>query len=202
MKTVILETSDVEMKIAEDVTVVRMLTGESAKQRVRIKVVEGVRLRFLTRYVAVRKAPVELDDRIEICARGAKIDYDCFGVLMEGAEKTLKFTLDFQAGATSSEGQEREEVLMLGKPKRNVSSPVILCNEPTISGSHGMTLGEMPEAGLNYLRARGLSEMEAQRLITQSRFQEAARINGTETLVLAKIAEMFDNSLMETPNEG
>ncbi len=154
-----------------------------------MKIVKPGKYRIVTRYLVTDSAPLQLEDKIEICSSGAEIDYDCFGVLTTDAEKTLKFTLDFKTGATNSIGHEREEVLLLGAPKRNVSSPVILCSDSTISGSHGVTLGETPRRELDYLTARGLSEWEAKSLIIRSRFAEAFK--------LAKTGDNWDNSLEE-----
>lgn len=154
-----------------------------------LKITKPGKYRIITRYLATTSAPLQLEDKIEICSSGVEIDYDCFGVLTAGAEKSLKFALDFKAGATDSVGHEREEVLLLGAPKQNLSSPIILCSDPTVSGSHGITLGEMPERELDYLRSRGLSEKAAKELIIRSRFAEAFK--------LAKLEQNWDNSLEE-----
>lgn len=176
-------------------------TGESAGQDpstivriiranpLHLKITRPGKYRIITRYFATDSVPLQLEDKIEICSSGVEIDYDCFGVLTAGAEKSLKFTLDFKAGATDSVGHEREEVLLLGAPKQNLSSPIILCSDPTVSGSHGVTLGEMPERELDYLRSRGLSEKAAKELIIRSRFAEAFK--------LAKLEQNWDNSLEE-----
>ena len=156
-----------------------------------LKITKPGKYRIITRYLATASAPLQLEDKIEICSSGVEIDYDCFGVLTAGAEKLLKFTLDFRDGATDSVGHEREEVLLLGPPKRNLSSPIILCSDPTVSGSHGVTLGETPKHELDYLLSRGLSRKEAQKLIIESRFREAVELTGREKDFKIELERIF-----------
>lgn len=180
-----------EQKIAESKrslqTIIRVIL-DGNYESLNLKLDKPTKLKIITRYIATKDNPINLDDKIEIASSGVEIDYDCFGVMTEGSEKSLKFTLDFKAPKTRlqtssrsgnspqttespSAGHEKEEVLLLGRPKKCLSSPVLLCSDSTISGSHGVSIGVAPEKSLDYLKSRSLSEKAAKKLLIKSRFK-------------------------------
>lgn len=151
--------------------IIRRIFLDGCNEGLSLKLDKPTKLKIITRYIATKDNPVSLEDKIEIASSGVEIGYDCFGVVAEDAEKSLKFTLDFKTGAKGSVGHEKEEVLFLGRPKKCLSSPIILCSDPTISGSHGVSLGATPEKDLDYLKSRGLSDRAAKKLLIKSRFK-------------------------------
>lgn len=170
-------------------TIVRLFLPGLPQEPLRLEIDKPTKIKIITRYLATPKNAINLSDHIIIKSPGVELDYDCFGVLAENAEKTLKFTLDFSGYETNSIGREREEVLLLGRPRKNLSSPTILCSDPTVSGSHGVTFGAVSENHLAYLCSRGLSDQAAKKMLILGRFRE--------TLMLAQSSTSSDNNLMD-----
>jgi Fe-S cluster assembly scaffold protein SufB len=92
------------------------------------------------------------------------------GALKDGAEKTMRQTIDFKTGASGSTGKENEKVLLLGEDIVNKSIPLILCTEEDVQGNHGAAIGSLDEEMLFYLESRGISKEEGERLMTYANF--------------------------------
>lgn len=103
------------------------------------------------------------------------------GVLADEAFKLFRGTIDFKKGASGSEGEENEDVLMLGEDAVNQTIPLILCGEEDVQGNHGATIGKPDEEVLFYLAARGIGEEEATTLLARAKIDAlSARIGNAE----------------------
>lgn len=91
------------------------------------------------------------------------------GVLADKAFKLFRGTIDFKRGASGSEGEETEEVLMLGEDAVNQTIPLILCGEEDVRGNHGATIGEPEEEVLFYMASRGIGKDEATALLARTK---------------------------------
>jgi Fe-S cluster assembly scaffold protein SufB len=98
------------------------------------------------------------------------------GVLMEEAQKTLRFTIDFKNGSAGSAGDEQEDTLLLSPDVINRTMPIILCQEEDVDGRHGATIGQLGEDLLFYMQARGIDEEEAKRIMIKARLESVARM--------------------------
>jgi Fe-S cluster assembly scaffold protein SufB len=104
------------------------------------------------------------------------------GVLMDEAQKTLRFTIDFKNGSAGSVGDEQEDVLLLGDDVINRTMPIILCQEEDMDGRHGATIGQLGEDLLFYMQSRGIDEEEAKRIMVKARLDSVARLIPDEAL--------------------
>lgn len=102
------------------------------------------------------------------------------GVLRDRAFKLFRGTIDFKAGAVGAEGEEKEEVLLLGEDVVNQTIPLILCAEENVQGNHGATIGRLDEELLFYLCSRGMSRDDAAEMITRARLDAVCRKIGDE----------------------
>ena len=98
------------------------------------------------------------------------------GVLMEEAQKTLRFTIDFKNGSAGSAGDEQEDTLLLSPDVINRTMPIILCQEEDVDGRHGATIGQLGEELLFYMQSRGIDEEEAKRIMIKARLESVARM--------------------------
>ena len=98
------------------------------------------------------------------------------GVLLDGAHKLLRGTIDFRAGATGADGEENEDALLLSEHAVNRTIPVILCQEEDISGHHGATIGQLSDDMLFYMQSRGFSEEEAKKLMIRAKIMRVANL--------------------------
>ena len=92
------------------------------------------------------------------------------GALLDNSKKIFRGTIDFKKGASGSEGAEEENTLLFHKNIKNISVPVILCEEENVSGKHAANSGKIDEDQLFYLMSRGLSEGEAKKLLLEAWF--------------------------------
>lgn len=117
------------------------------------------------------------------------------GVLEDQAFKLFRGTIDFKNGASGSEGEETEEVLMLGEDAVNQTIPLILCGEEDVQGNHGATIGEPDEDILFYMASRGIGKEAATALLAK------AKIEGLKAkLGNAALEEKVQNYLDEVTN--
>lgn len=97
------------------------------------------------------------------------------GVLRDRSFKLFRGTIDFKAGAVGAEGEEKEDVLLLGEDAVNQTIPLILCAEEDVQGSHGATIGKLDDELLFYLCSRGMSREAAAGMITRARLDAICR---------------------------
>ncbi|MCR5128320.1 MAG: SufD family Fe-S cluster assembly protein [Lachnospiraceae bacterium] len=103
------------------------------------------------------------------------------GVLFDHAQKVSRETLDFRQYCTDAEGDEEEDILVLGDDIVNKANPMILGEEEKVSGRHAVTIGKLSPEMLFYMQSRGIDEAKAQELMVRARIMEvAARIPDEE----------------------
>ncbi len=93
------------------------------------------------------------------------------GVLMDGAKKLFRGTIDFREGAAGSVGAEKEEVLLMGEHQVNKTVPLILCHEEDVEGNHGATISRVNEETLFYLASRGIDPDTAEQMISRAELE-------------------------------
>ena len=123
--------------------------------------------------------------------RATQSDMSVFGTLMDGAKKTYRGTIDFRKGCAASVGNEIEETLLLSPDVVNKSIPLILCDEEDVQGEHGATIGRLDENLLFYMKTRGVSEAEAQKMMARAKIARVAALLGDETEA-QKALDFFD----------
>lgn len=101
----------------------------------------------------------------------SKSEINAHGVLKDHAFKLFRGTIDFQTGAAGSEGEEKEDVLLLDDGVVNQTIPLILCAEEDVQGNHGATIGNLDEELLFYLESRGISKKEIYEMMARARLE-------------------------------
>ena len=96
------------------------------------------------------------------------------GVLMDNAVKVSRETLDFRQYCTGADGDEEEDLLVLGEDAVNKANPMILGEEEDVSGRHAVTVGRLSQDMLFYMQIRGIDEVKAQELMVRSRIMQLA----------------------------
>jgi len=125
----------------------------------------------------------QLDVNYIMNHQGAKSqsNIQAYGALGGKATKTFKGTLDFKRGAKKAKGTEEEYVMLLSPKAKNLSAPLLLCEEDDVEGQHAASAGKIDEEKLFYLMSRGLNENEAKIAIVNSLFNPIIdRIMDTE----------------------
>ncbi|BBF43112.1 iron-sulfur cluster assembly protein SufD [Lachnospiraceae bacterium KM106-2] len=91
------------------------------------------------------------------------------GILEDHAFKLFRGTIDFKKGAKGANGEEAEEVLLIGNDMINKTVPLILCEEEEVQGNHGATIGKLSEEVMFYLQSRGLKTEEVYTMIANAK---------------------------------
>lgn len=98
---------------------------------------------------------------------------DIHGALLDSSKKTFRGTIDFKKGAKAAKGSEGEYTLLFNKGIKNISAPLILCEEEDVSGSHAANSGRIDENQLFYMMSRGLDELTAKKTMIEAWFSPA-----------------------------
>lgn len=98
------------------------------------------------------------------------------GALAGKSSKVFRGNLFFKTGATESVGREQEFVTLLSKNAVSDSFPALMCSEDDVVGEHAASVGQIDVEKLFYLMSRGLSEVEARRLLVKASFEEVVGI--------------------------
>ena len=117
-----------------------------------------------------------------------------YGILKNNAKKSYKSTIDFKSGCTKAYGKEFENVLLLDDTVNSKSLPMLLCTEEDVEGSHSVSSGKVDSNQLFYLMSRGLSKIEATKLIIFSKFNTLLEKEKNEELK-SEIAELIEKEI-------
>ena len=113
------------------------------------------------------------------------------GILDDKSIKTFKGTIDFKENSKKSIGHENEHCLLLSNTCISKSLPILLCHEEDVDGAHSVSSGKIDTNKLFYLMSRGLTSMEAKKLIIKSSF------NAILTNVPEEIIDLINNKIDE-----
>lgn len=114
---------------------------------------------------------VDMNYVAEHIGRKTKSEIHVTGALLDESEKTFRGTIDFVRGSRRAVGHESEYNLLFSPKVRNRTAPLILCAEDDVEGQHAASTGKIGENTLFYLMSRGLSELEAKKLMIEAQFR-------------------------------
>ncbi|MCR4922638.1 MAG: SufD family Fe-S cluster assembly protein [Lachnospiraceae bacterium] len=130
-----------------------------------------------TAYLCIEDQQLDMNYYIGHEGKKTSCDLTVKGALRDNAVKSFRGTIDLKKGAKGAKGQELEETLLLSEKVKNNTLPVILCDEDDVEGSHGASIGRLSGDILFYMQSRGLSEKDAEILMTK------AKINSVRNLI-------------------
>ncbi|GKU23837.1 Fe-S cluster assembly protein SufD [Clostridium folliculivorans] len=110
---------------------------------------------------------IDINFKMTHIGKKTSSNIDVKGVLADKSKKTFRGTLDFKTGSSKSKGSEEEYVMLLSKNARNNSIPLLLCSEHDVEGQHAASAGKIDEDALFYLMSRGISELNAKKLMIE-----------------------------------
>jgi len=90
---------------------------------------------------------------------------DYRGILDDKAHGVFQGKITVQPDAQGIEGHQLNKTLLLSDTAEIDSKPELEIRADDVKCSHGATAGELDEAGLFYLRSRGIPEAEARQLL-------------------------------------
>ena len=87
------------------------------------------------------------------------------GVMTEGSAAIFNAIGKIEHGGTKANSEQESRVLMLSEKARGDANPILLIDEDDVTAGHAASVGRVDPLQVYYLKSRGLSEEEAQRLL-------------------------------------
>jgi len=87
------------------------------------------------------------------------------GVQREEAQAIFNGITKIEHGASKSDGEQTQRVLMLSSKARGDANPILLIDEDDVVAGHAASVGRIDPIQLYYLMSRGIPKNEAERLI-------------------------------------
>ena len=148
------------------------LGGKRALEGVRADL-EGAasRLDLDAIYFGDRSRSIDINYIARHVGRRSKSEIHVSGALLDQSRKTFRGTIDFIVGSKRAVGHESEYTLLFSPKVVNRTAPLILCAEEDVEGQHAASAGKIDSGRLFYLMSRGLSELEAKKLLIEAQFR-------------------------------
>lgn len=86
-------------------------------------------------------------------------------VMKDSASAIINGITKIEHGATKANGVQTEKVLMLSPKARGDANPILLIDEDDVTAGHAASVGQVNPEQVYYLRSRGVSKQDAERLI-------------------------------------
>lgn len=125
-----------------------------------------------TIYLGNEQQVIDLNYIMECYGKNTNAKIDVKGAIDGKCKKHFKGTIDFKKGAKKAIGDEKEYCTILSDTAKSISLPILLCTEEDVEGSHSSACGKIDKDELFYLMTRGLTMVEAQKLIIRAGFNE------------------------------
>ncbi|MFD2922712.1 Fe-S cluster assembly protein SufD [Halobacillus naozhouensis] len=87
------------------------------------------------------------------------------GVMKDKSSGIFNGIGKIEHGATKSNAEQESRVLMLSKDARGDANPILLIDEDDVTAGHAASVGRVDPIQLYYLMSRGISQVEAERLV-------------------------------------
>ncbi|WYP25717.1 Fe-S cluster assembly protein SufD [Alkalihalobacillus sp. FSL W8-0930] len=87
------------------------------------------------------------------------------GVMKESASTIFNGISKIEHGASKSNGEQTERILMLSEKARGDANPILLIDEDDVTAGHAASVGRIDPLQMFYLMSRGIPRKEAERLV-------------------------------------
>jgi len=104
-------------------------------------------------------------NRIQHFGQHSESDMLIHGVQRQQANAIFNGITKIERGASKSDGEQTQRVLMLSSDARGDANPILLIDEDDVVAGHAASVGRIDPVQLHYLMSRGISQKEAERLI-------------------------------------
>lgn len=143
-----------------------------------------------TIYLGSKDQIIDLNYIIEAYGEKTTAKINANGAIKDNCKKNFKGTINFKRGCKKAVGDENEYCTILSEKAKSISLPVLLCTEEDVEGNHSTACGKMDKQELFYIMSRGLSYIEAVKLIVKARFNQII-----ENIKDEKIKEQIINEI-------
>lgn len=152
---------------------------------------EGSKIHMEGGYVVGKNSDMDINMYCKHNHKDTNSLLNMHGILLDGASKTYKYTIDFPRGSSGSKGIESEKTIALTDNFKNTVVPVLLVGEDMIEAEHGATLTEPDDDKLDYIYSRGIQKDLAEYMVVE------AELSGTTDMFSEKGKEIAFERLEE-----
>lgn len=115
--------------------------------------------------VGTQDQKLNLTTRVVHFGKSSTSDMITRAVMRDQATAIINGVTKIEKGATGTNGQQTEKVLMLSPKARGDANPILLIDEDDVKAGHAASVGQVNKEQVYYLMSRGISKDEAERLI-------------------------------------
>jgi len=87
------------------------------------------------------------------------------GVMLDKTTAIFNAIGKIDDGASGANAEQESRILMLSRGARGDANPILLIDEDDVTAGHAASVGRIDDMQMYYLKSRGITEEEAQRLI-------------------------------------
>ncbi|GED14042.1 Fe-S cluster assembly protein SufD [Aneurinibacillus migulanus] len=87
------------------------------------------------------------------------------GVMLDEATAIFNGITEMKKGAEKANGEQAENILMIGDRARGDANPILLIDEDDVMAGHAASVGPVSPLQVYYMMSRGIERKEAERLI-------------------------------------
>jgi Fe-S cluster assembly protein SufD len=161
--------------------VVAALGGTRAKSRIESLLAgRGARVKVTGAYYLTGREHVDYDTTQEHAAPDTSSDLAFKGVLDERARAVWRGVIRVDPGAQKTDAYQENRNLLLSADAQATPIPGLEIEANDVRCTHGATVGQVDEAQLFYLMARGLDRRSAQRMIVRGFFEDVLERIGSQ----------------------
>ena len=146
---------------------------------------------FNSLYIGKDNDKIDMNYYIKNNNKNTNSNINVVGVLDNNSVKNFKGIIDFSSNSSKSVGEENEKCILLSDKCISKSLPILLCHEDDVTGSHGVSNGQLDEDLLFYLMSRGIDEKEAKKIIIMADFNSIISNIEIKDLIVSRIDELL-----------
>jgi Fe-S cluster assembly protein SufD len=115
--------------------------------------------------VGTEDQKLNLTTRAVHIGKNSSSDMITRAVMRDQSTAIINGITKIEKGATGTNGQQTEKVLMLSPKARGDANPILLIDEDDVKAGHAASVGQVNPDQVHYLMSRGITKAEAERLI-------------------------------------
>jgi Fe-S cluster assembly protein SufD len=115
--------------------------------------------------VGTEEQKLNLTTRAVHFGKNSSSDMITRAVMRDSSTAIINGITKIEKGATGTNGQQTEKVLMLSPQARGDANPILLIDEDDVKAGHAASVGQVNVEQVHYLMSRGITKEDAERLI-------------------------------------
>ena len=173
--------NNIELGPGEKMTIIQVLIGKIENDfQFFASLSDGAELDIKSVIVARNGSNFKYNYTVNQYGVNSVSNFRLISALSGKSHKETTMQINFARGAHGARGSEAESVV-LSENAKNITLPIINCDEEDVVGSHSLSTGHIDPLQLQYLITRGFSEAQARSMITRARILDILNLINDDT---------------------